>query len=262
MIMMADSSSSSVLVDVNDAGVALLTLNDESRRNAVTPRMRDELVQIFAELESRPEVRAVVVTGAGQSFCAGADLGELATASGDDLRNIYDAFLAFANSPLPTIAAVNGHAVGAGLNLALACDIRLASPAASFAAGFLRLGLHPGGGSTWMLRRTVGPQVTAAMMLFGKPLDGHAAARVGLVLECVDGDLLVPEAIALAEHVVRAPAPLVERLKRTLRQFDGVDALADAVDLELEAQAWSTQQDFFRERIASVGARVGGNSSP
>jgi enoyl-CoA hydratase len=247
-------------IDLDEAGVALLTLDDQSRRNAVTPGMRDEIVAAFAELEGQPDVRAVVITGAGRSFCAGADLGNLAAASGDDLRSIYDAFLTVAKSPLPTIAAVNGHAVGAGLNLALACDIRIAARSARFVTGFLRLGLHPGGGSTWMLQQVVGPQLTAAMVLLGEELDGEAAERARLVLRCVDDDVLVSEALALAQRAARAPAALVHRVKSTLRAIDAIGALADAVDLEFEAQDWSSKQDFFRERIVAAGAGADGRA--
>src|ERR671920_1584162 len=99
--------------------------------------------------------------GAPPAFCAGADLGNLAEATGDGLGRIYEGFLRIARSPLPTLAAVNGAAVGAGMNLALVCDVRLAARRAPFDTRFIDLGLHPGGGHTWMLRNAVGPQVAA-----------------------------------------------------------------------------------------------------
>jgi enoyl-CoA hydratase len=235
-------------------GVALVTLNDSVRRNAVTSGMRDEIVATFAGLEVRDDVRAVVITGAGSSFCAGADLADLAAAGPAELREIYDAFLAVARSPLPTVAAVNGPAVGAGMNLALACDVRIAARSARFVAGFLRVGLHPGGGSTWMLKRVVGAQVLAALVLFEEGLDGEEADRLGLVLRCVDDADLLSEAIALAERVASAPPALVGRIKQTLWEIDQIDALDSAVELELEAQAWSLGQDFFRERIVAARA--------
>ena len=234
--------------------VGVITLDDPARRNAVTPTMRDALLAAFSDFEVNEDVRAVVLTGAGKSFCAGADLGGLAVATSADLRNIYDAFLRITTSPLPSIAAVNGHAVGAGLNLALACDVRLAARSARFVTGFLRVGLHPGGGSTWMLRQAVGPQLTAAMMLFGEELDGNAAERAGLVLRCTDDDAVLTEAIALASRAASAPQPLTTRLKKTLRSMDGTQGLDGAVELELEAQAWSSQQGFFRERVAEARA--------
>src|SRR5690606_24161884 len=136
-------------------------------------------------------VGAVVVTGAPPAFCAGANLGNLAEADGDSLGRIYEGFLRIARSPLPTLAAVNGAAVGAGMNLALGCDVRLAARRAKFDTRFLQLGIHPGGGHTWMLRRIAGPQTAAATVLFGDVLDGAEAERIGLVHRVVDdGDLL------------------------------------------------------------------------
>ncbi len=120
-------------------------------------------------------VGAIVVTGEDPAFCAGGDLGELAAADPATLHTVYAGFLAVAECPLPTIAAVNGAAVGAGLNLALACDLRLAGPRARFDARFLSLGLHPGGGYTWMAQRVLGPQGAAALTLFGEVVDAAEA---------------------------------------------------------------------------------------
>ena len=117
----------------------------------------------------------MIVTGAGKAFCAGADLSALGAAAEDGLRRLYDGFLAVADCTLPTVAAVNGPAVGAGLNLALACDVRIAGPAALFDARFQKLGIHPGGGMTWMLQRAVGPQLARAALLFGMRFDADAA---------------------------------------------------------------------------------------
>jgi enoyl-CoA hydratase len=232
--------------------VGLLTLNDPARRNAVTSQMRTELIECFDGLEERSDVRAVVITGEGSAFCAGAHLADLAKAEAADFRHIYDAFLRIARSPLPTVAAVNGPAVGAGLNLALACDVRVAATSARFVARFLRLGLHPGGGNTWMLSRLVGPQVAAAMLIFGEDLDGEAAVQRGLALRCVEDELVVPEAILLAGRATDAPRELVGRLKETLIAVAGIDQLDEAVAFELEAQVWSSKQAFFRDRIESA----------
>jgi enoyl-CoA hydratase len=176
-----------LLVERRD-GVAVLTVSDPERRNALTLGLSDDLAAAVAACERDESVGALVVTGAPPAFCAGGDLGTLATAGksgGDhDLRRIYEGFLAVARCPLPTVAAVNGPAVGAGLNLALACDVRLAGPAARFDARFLTLGIHPGGGVTWLLQRAVGPQAAAAMMLFNEvcppgPGAGHQAHHAG-----------------------------------------------------------------------------------
>ncbi|KKW64543.1 enoyl-CoA hydratase, partial [Mycolicibacterium elephantis] len=167
-----------VLVHIEDR-VAVVTVNDPDRRNAVTFDMSVQLRAAVDAAEANPDVHALVVTGAGKAFCAGADLSALGEATEDGLRKIYDGFLAVANCALPTIAAVNGAAVGAGLNLALAADVRIAGPAALFDPRFQKLGIHPGGGATWMLQRAVGPQVARASLLFGMRFDAEAAVRHG-----------------------------------------------------------------------------------
>src|SRR5438105_1203402 len=168
-----------VMVEHRDA-VAVVTLVDEARRNAMTAPMVDEIVATFDDLESDGTTAAVVVTGGPPAFCSGADvssLGVIAQSSNDTERrsvtSIYEGFLRVLRSPLPTVAAVNGAAVGAGVNLALACDVRLAGRSARFDTRFLKLGLHPGGGHTWMLRRLTGAQTAAAMVLFGEVLSGE-----------------------------------------------------------------------------------------
>src|SRR5947209_2101572 len=142
--------------------VAVLTLSDPGRRNALSLELSGQLAGAVAECDQDGSVHAIVITGAPPAFCAGADRGALAaagrTGSEAQLRGIYAGFLAVANAALPTSAAVNGPAVGAGLNLALACDVRLAGPGAVFDARFLQLGIHPGGGMTWLAQRAVGPQ--------------------------------------------------------------------------------------------------------
>src|SRR5437868_2801377 len=162
-----------------DGGVAVVTLVDVERRNAMTALMVDEIVATFDTLEADGTTAAVVVTGEPPAFCSGADvssLGALAKAETDTERrsvtSIYQGFLRVLRSPLPTIAAVNGPAVGAGMNLALACDVRVAGASARFDTRFVKIGLHPGGGHVWMLERAVGPQAAAAMVLFGVAVDG------------------------------------------------------------------------------------------
>ena len=237
-------------VERRDA-VAVVTLNRPDVRNTISLEMVAELIGAFDELEGAREVGAVVVTGAGRAFCAGADMQRLELGDKAEFRRIYEAFLRVARCTLPTVAAVNGPAVGAGFNLALACDLRLASPTARFAARFPQIGLHPGGGHIWMLQRAVGPQTASAMLHFGVELDGEEAARLGLVWRCVDGDALLEAAVALAQNAARIPRALNERIKQSRRL---VTALADhdaAVELELEAQAWSASQPFYRESLAA-----------
>jgi enoyl-CoA hydratase len=200
-----------------------------------------------------------VVTGAGGAFCAGADLAVLETAERTAYARIYAAFLRVARSPLPTVAAVNGAAAGAGMNLALACDIRLVSDRARFMPRFLDIGLHPGGGHTWLLQRAVGRERALALLLTGVEPRGAEAVEWGLALLCVDGaDQLVPEATAMARRAAAHPRVLVERIKATVDAVAALDQLEAAVEMELDAQVWSAEQQHFRERVSAVRATIAG----
>jgi enoyl-CoA hydratase len=239
-----------VRTDVHaDQRVAVVTLDDPRRRNALTRPMVEEIVAAFDRLEADDAVGAVVVTGAAPAFCAGADLGDLATATAEQFEAIYEAFLRVARSTLPTVAAVNGPAVGAGLNLAMSCDLRLAATTARFDARFLDLGLHPGGGNTWLLRNAVGPQAAAALVLFGQALDGTEAERTGLAWRCVTPDELLETAIGIAARAAGAPKPLTEAVKATLADMAAIDTHPAAVERELATQVWSVQQGWVAERV-------------
>jgi enoyl-CoA hydratase len=237
--------------------VALVTVSDPDKRNALTPAMIDELVAAFDRLDADSGVGGVVITGAPPAFCAGADLSHLgARPSADGLRAIYEGFLRVGRSPLPTVAAVNGAAVGAGMNLALCCDLRIAGRRAKFDARFLQLGLHPGGGHSWMLRRAMGSQGATAVALFGEVLDGAEAERTGLAWRCVDDDALLDTAAAIAGKAAGVPPALARRLKATLATMAAVASHDEAVDVELEAQVWSMTQPEFGERLAAMQTRI------
>jgi enoyl-CoA hydratase len=244
-----------VKTDISDR-VAIVTLNDPKQRNALSLAMAEALESTFDSLEAATEVGAVVLTGAPPAFSAGASLDELESATRDSLRGIYEGFLAVARFPLPTVAAVNGPAVGAGLNLALACDVRVAARSARFESRFLDLALHPGGGHTWMLQRLIGPQGAAAMALCGEPLNGEAAAHRGLAWACVDDEALLEEAVRLASRATVAPRDLVRQLKSTLRVLSHDLSHDEAVRHELEWQAWSMEQTEFRDRITALKHRI------
>ncbi len=247
-----------IRVEVDGQGVAVVTLDQPERRNSLTLDMVGEIVAAFDDLEARDDVGAVVVTGTPPAFCAGADLGHLGDSEESGLRAIYEGFLRVGRSPLPTIAAVNGAAVGAGMNLALCCDVRLAARRARFDTRFLQLGLHPGGGHTWMLHNAVGPQAAMAMAVFGEVLDGEAAERVGLVWRCVDDGALSTEAAALAARAAEAPRALARRVKATLGRAPAIETHPGAVDVEIEAQVWSLGQPEFRERLAALRQKISG----
>ena len=250
---------SGLQVEVHER-VATLTLDEGERRNALSLPLVEMIVAAFDEAEARDDIGAVVITGAPPAFCAGADLGHLGDAAEAGLRAVYEGFLRVARSPLPTLAAVNGAAVGAGMNLALACDVRVAARSARFDTRFLQLGLHPGGGHTWMLERLVGPQTAAAMVLFGRVLDGEEAAARGLVWSCVDDELLLGVASELAAAAAAAPSELTRRTKATLQAMPSVETHAEAVDRELETQLWSLAQPAFAERLAALRSKLSSNS--
>jgi enoyl-CoA hydratase len=248
-----------IRTDITD-GVATVTLTDPERRNALTLPMVGELVAALEQIQADPAVGALVVTGEAPAFCAGADLSHLSSSSEggaeEGLRDIYEGFLAIGRCPLPTLAAVNGAAVGAGMNLALICDVRLAGQRARFDTRFMQLGLHPGGGHTWMSRRIAGPQGVAATVLFGEVLDGAEAERVGLVWRCVpDGELLAA-AQEMAARAARAPRELVQRTKATIADMAEIAEHDAAVDRELVPQVWSLEQPAFKERVAALQAKI------
>ena len=240
----------------NVDGVAVVTLNDPDRRNALNLDMNAEIVAAMDAIEADESVGAVVVTGEPPAFCAGADLSQLGASQAEGLKKIYEGFLRFGDCPLPTIAAVNGAAVGAGMNLALVCDVRLAAERARFDTRFLQLGLHPGGGHTWMFQRITGPQTAMAAVLLGEVMDGREAERVGLVHRCVaDGDLL-DHAVAMGRRAAEAPRELVVRTKATMRAMADIDEHAAAVDRELEPQVWSLNQPAFKERLRALQEKI------
>lgn len=246
-----------VLYSVTD-NVALITVNDPDRRNAVTDEMSAGLREAVERAEADTGVHAVVITGAGKAFCAGADLSALGAAAEEGLLRIYDGFLAVGNCTLPTIAAVNGAAVGAGLNLALAADVRIAGPAAMFDPRFQKLGIHPGGGATWMLHRGVGPQVARAALLFGMRFDATSAVTHGLALSVADDP--VAAALELAKGPASAPREVVLATKATMRATAtpgavDTDLHHSAMRTELGPQATSIQSPEFAARLAAAKKR-------
>jgi len=226
--------------------VALVTLRDPARRNAISQAMNEELLEILPELEMREDVGALVLTGVDPAFCAGADLDALRRArTPDDFRQLYAGFLRVGASTLPSLAAVNGPAVGAGMNLALACDLIIAGESARFDSRFLKIGIHPGGGHTWRLSRRADDSTARAMVLFGEVLDGRRAAEAGLAWRCVPDGELVATALALARKASVVPRELVIRTKRTFDALVGVGSSDEAVELEIGPQAWSARQESF-----------------
>jgi enoyl-CoA hydratase len=227
--------------------VAVLTLDAPRRRNALTPAMARRFAAVLAEVEATPEVGVLVLRGAGGYFCAGGDRATLARAGADpaaddtfkDMDAIYQTFPLLGGLGVPTIAAVRGGAVGAGVNLALAADVRIIARDAVLRSGFLEIGVHPGGGHFQLLERHAGHEATAAMTLLGEPVDGTRAQQLGLALEVVDDGQVEARALELAARVTD---PELTRLAtRSLREQRGVP-WAVALRAEQSAQMWSLRR--------------------
>ncbi|WP_286277574.1 enoyl-CoA hydratase-related protein [Naasia aerilata] len=249
------------MLDVRD-GTALITLSGPAR-NALDEAMVAAISAAFDAAEADESVRCVVLTGAGPAFCSGAVLSTLIdSAEGrfDDVVAVYEGFLRVRRSPLPTIAAVNGPAVGAGLNLALACDVRVASTQALFESRFPVLRLHPGGGHTWLLTRAIGRQRATMMSLFGEVLDAEVALGAGLVAAVHSPETLLEEAMTLARRVEDLERDFVENLTSTLRAAEESPDHEGVLALETQRQRWSTTRPAFLSATRALQARIAGRA--
>lgn len=239
-------------------GVAVLTLADPDRRNAIGSAMKAELERAVEALSQDDSVRVLVVTAEGSAFCAGADLPEIfgppvrsLPEMTEFLRSYYQSFLRLLTLRVPTIAAIQGPAIGAGLNLALACDIRLAGPAARFGATFSRIGLHPGGGCTFFLVRALGRQRALRMLLEGAVLDSDEAVAQRLVDERVEDPHAA--AIELASQIAALDPQLATDIKRSVNIADRGDFDA-SLEFETSAQAASAGKDGIQAAVARFAA--------
>jgi len=234
-------------------GVAVVTLNRPDKLNAVTPQMHRELLDAFKRIARDDAVRAAVLTGEGQAFCAGQDL-ETVTQNpdldyGELLRNGYNPIIeALTSLEKPVVAAVNGVAAGAGVSLALACDLKLASDKASFVQAFVHIGLVPDSGSTWFLPRLVGLTKAMELALLGDKVSAEEAARIGLINRVVPHDALMPEAIALAERLAQMPTRAIALTKRAF--YKGLTVpLSEQLAYEAHLQAIAGKTEDHREGV-------------
>jgi enoyl-CoA hydratase/carnithine racemase len=236
-------------------GIATVTLNDPGRRNSVTAELSIAVEAACREVAANREARAVVLTGAGPAFSAGGDVTTLTERSAA-LRDLYSGFEAVTLLALPTVAAVNGPAVGAGMNFALACDVIVAAESARFDPRFLDVGIHPGGGHLWRLQARVGRQAAAALVLFGEALSGAQAAAHGLAWACVPDGELLDAARALARRAAGRSPELVRRTKAALDVSAHITNGRDASDLEQVVQEWSMAQPAFKEGVEAMRRRL------
>lgn len=242
------------------------TIDLPERRNPISsPEVVDAFVDHLGRIATDPDVRCVVLTGAGTAFSAGGDLTEIRERrgmfAGDPYRlregyrdGIQRIPLAMADCEVPFVAAVNGPAVGAGCDLALMCDLRVAAEGAFFAESFVKLGLIPGDGGAWLLTQAVGPARAAEMTLTGDRVDAATALAWGLVSRVVPAEDLLAEAHALAERVAVNPPHAVRMAKRLLRTARTSD-LREVLELSAAMQAVAHHSDDHAEALAALAER-------
>jgi len=254
-------TSQTILFDIAK-GFAKLTLNRPDRLNSFTVEMHGEVAEALSRVEQDPDIRALLITGAGRGFCAGQDLADRAVAPGEkgvdlgeSLENRYNPLiLRLIRLPKPVICAVNGVAAGAGANIAFAADIVLAARAAKFIQSFSNIGLVPDSGGTWILPRLSGQARALGLALTGEPLTAERAESWGLIWRCVDDDQLQAEAEKLAERFAVGPTRGYAAIKMAMRKgwFAGLE---EQLDLERDLQRELGYSDDYREGVAAFGEK-------
>ena len=254
-------SDAPLRVERRPDGVVILTLALPERRNAMTTEMTEAWTAALGELQGDRDVRAVVVTGEGSAFCSGGDLSWIAEspdltvdAIRDRMLPFYRAWLRIRDLEVPTIAAINGHAVGAGLCLALACDLRYAAAAATLSAPFTALGMHPGMAATWLLPEAVGVPVARELLFTGRRVDAAEALRLGLVNGVLEADALLDGALAVAAQIA-ANGPVAVRLTVAGLRNGAHASVEDALQFEALAQPVTFSTADLSEGIAASQQR-------
>ena len=240
----------------NESGIRTITLDRAEKLNAFAGRMRRDLAEALEQAASAREVRVVVITGAGRGFCAGADVAYMAELMERDDVDEFARLLgagrrvvtAIREMSKPVIASVNGPAYGAGFNLALCCDLRLASESASFSQSFVKVGLHPDWGGTYFLPRMVAPNLACEMFFLGDAVGAERALQLGLVNRVVPDAELVDETRKVAERLCQAPYRAIAAAKHAVYMSDGA-SLERMLQYETEAQLQCFISEEARERV-------------
>jgi len=238
-------------------GIATLTLNRPERLNALGDTLRDDLFGALMQASADPQVRVLVITGAGRGFCSGGDVKSMKerneAAEAPPLTDRYAplrdrTIFSMRDCPKPIIAAVNGAAAGAGMNLALACDIRIASTAAKFSQAFVKRGLHPDWGGSYFLPRLVGTAKAAELIFTGDSIDAAKALELGIVNAVVTPEELMNEAYKLARKIADGPPVAIALAKRAIYRSEHSD-LRGALEFETFAQNVCHETEDSKEGI-------------
>lgn len=239
-------------------GYATLTLNRPDRLNSFNVEMHGEVREALARVRTDPQIRCLLLTGAGRGFCAGQDLSDRNVAPGEEMPDLghtlerhYNPLIrTLTGLPKPVVCAVNGVAAGAGANIALACDIVLAARSASFIQAFCKLGLIPDSGGTWSLVQAVGLPRAKGLALLGDKLSAEQAAEWGLIWRAIDDEELMPEARRLAAHLATQPTAGLGAIKRALHSACAAD-LDRQLDAERDLQRIAGRSRDYREGVAA-----------
>lgn len=252
-------SYETVQLEMRDLGVAVITLNRPAALNALTTAMAHEFKSAVGEARERG-ARAIVLTGAGRAFCSGGDLremqrmaereGRLEAFFDEPLGLLNECILLLQEVPVPVIAAVNGAASGGGCNLALACDIVIAAESARFNQAFIKVGLVPDCGGTYVLPRLVGLKRAAELMMTGDQVDARYAAEMGMINRAVADGELMDTALALATRLAQSPTSAIAKIKWLLAE-SATNSLGTQLDKERQAQIESGQTKDFVEGVAA-----------
>ncbi|MDP6351690.1 MAG: 2-(1,2-epoxy-1,2-dihydrophenyl)acetyl-CoA isomerase PaaG [Alphaproteobacteria bacterium] len=248
-------STQTILLDIAD-DVAVITLNRPDKLNAFNEDMHKELRAAIKQVKT-DKARALVLTGAGRAFCAGADLGARDLASGEklDLGALLEKYynplvLGLRRLPLPVIAAVNGVAAGAGANIALMCDLTFAARSARFIQAFVKIGLVPDAGGTFMLPRLIGLQKAMGLAMTGDDIDAETAESWGLIWKCVEDEALMDTVMDFARHLATQPTRAIGLIKRAMLAAAGND-LESQLRLERNLQRVAGYGTDYREGVAA-----------
>lgn len=250
-------SYKTLLVEI-DENVAKIVLNRPEAMNALSTDLAAELVEVFQDLSTNDNVRAVILTANGKAFSAGGDVKQMSTILGDDapgkVRLALDIYhkliLLIRELPKPIIAAINGVAAGAGFNLALACDVRIAAEKAKFSQAFIRIGLIPDFGGTFFLPRIVGSSKAMELMMTGELIDAEKAQQLGIVNLVVKADELDTTASFFAKQAADLPTKAIGRLKKLLDSSFS-SSLSEQLELEAEMQMECAATADFTEGVKS-----------
>ena len=252
----AQVSSQPVLLERLDGGVVTLILNRPERLNALNAALIEGLSAALKGAAAEADCRAVLITGAGRGFCAGADLANRAFAPGETRPDLGEALekglnpviRGIRNLPKPVVCAVNGPAAGAGANIALACDIVLAAKSAQFLQAFARIGLIPDAGGTFVLPRLIGDARARALMMLAEPIGAEQAQAVGMIYRAVDDQDLMGEAHTVAERLAAGPTHALGLIKRALAASP-TNSLNAQLDLERDLQREAGKSDEYLEGV-------------